>query len=132
MRSFFIITLGLISLITSCTKSASPPTQVSPQEVQGLLRNDFAVLVDVREQNELQEGMAAPAQWIALSQIQKKAPEWQAFLQKTPKGKQVVLYCSNPECSLEGAKAFAAEGYKTGTLANYQEWVKAGLPTRKP
>jgi rhodanese-related sulfurtransferase len=117
----------------SCTKSSKPISEVSPTELQGLLRNDFALLIDTREAHEVQNGIAQPAQWLALSHIQTKDAVYQQFIQSTPKSKQVVLYCSTSACAREAAQVLSSDGFKVGILGTgeFEVWSKAGLPTKK-
>lgn len=126
--------LTLLSLLgaAACTTSNKKIPPVTPTEAMGLIRNDFAVLVDVREESEVKEGMAEPAQWMPLGKIKANAPEWQALLAKTPKDKQIVFYCARGRRAGEAAELTTALGYKSGNMGGYSEWVNAKLPTRKP
>lgn len=116
---------------SGCTQKTAQVKSISPNETEGLLRNDFAVLVDVRELDEVKEGMAAPAQWMPLSKIQANDPEWQQFLEKLPKDKQIVVYCRSGRRSGIVAEMLAAKGLKVYNMGGFQSWKDAGLPVKK-
>lgn len=105
---------------------------MTPTEAEGMLRNDFAVLVDVREADEIKEGMAARAEWMPLSKIEANAPDWQDFVKKLPKDKTVIVYCRSGRRSGIVADKLAQMGYKTANMGGFSDWQAAGLPTKKP
>jgi rhodanese-related sulfurtransferase len=105
---------------------------MTPLEAYGMLRNDFAVLVDVREADELKDGMAAPAKWVPTSKIEKNDPEWQQFVAQLPKDKQIIFYCAVGVRAGKAAAKLAEQGFRTGNIGGYTDWLKAGLPTKKP
>ncbi|MCM2278584.1 MAG: rhodanese-like domain-containing protein [Oligoflexia bacterium] len=131
-----ITLLGLLLLLPNfaCTKSAVPPSvaAVSPREVEGMLRNDFAVLIDVREEPEIKEGMADRALWFPTSKIEANDPSWKEFVAKLPKDKQIVFYCRRGRRSGIAAQKLASEGFRTANMGAFQDWVDAGLPVKKP
>ncbi len=104
---------------------------ITPLETQGLMKNDFAVVLDVREESEVKEGMIQGAQWMAKSKIDANAPEWKAFLDKHPKDKEIILYCRSGHRSGIVADALAEKGYKVSNLGGFNTWQAAGLPTVK-
>jgi rhodanese-related sulfurtransferase len=121
--------LGFLMALSGCTPSHPSIQSVSPRETAGLLRNDFAVLVDVREEDELKkEGMAAPAQWIATSHIRANDEVWKAFVEKLPHDKQIIFYCAVGGRAGKAAEELAALGYRTGNMGGFRDWKSAGLP----
>ena len=53
-----------------------------------------AVLVDVREEEELREsGFAEGALWMPTSKMEEDEPAWKAFKSQLPRDRQVLLYC---------------------------------------
>lgn len=122
----------LLVFTTACTKNSGQVTRINPQEAYGALQNNFAVLLDVREEDELkEEGTAQPAKWFATSKISKDNPEWKKFLSEIPKDKQIVVYCAAGVRAQKIASLLVEEGYKAANMGGFQDWVKAGLPTRK-
>ena len=106
--------------------------KISARETKGLLVNDFAVLVDVREEDEVKDGMAADAQWMPMSKIEADDPAWVAFQKKLPKDKKIVLYCAVGGRAGRVAKMLSEKGFKTANMGGFASWVAAGLPVKKP
>lgn len=132
MKLFTILTLSLLITLGACTKSGGEIKKVTAQETMGLVANDFATVVDVREADEVKEGMAAPARWIPTSKISDDNPEWKAFVESLPKNKEVVLYCKAGGRAQKAAEKLKAEGFKVSYFSGFDEWKSAGLPVKKP
>src|SRR3954452_7188999 len=97
-----------------------------------MLLNDFAVLVDVREEKELKaSGTAQPAKWVPFSKIEKNDPEWIAFKSSFPKGKQAIFYCGGGGRAQIAAESAARDGIQARNMGGFSDWQKAGLPVRK-
>lgn len=113
-----------------------PVPSISPREAEGLLRNDFAVLIDVREKDEIAEGMAARGEWFPLSKAESSQPadqaEFKSFLAKLPKDKKIILYCRSGNRSGKFAAILEAQGFKTANMGGFEDWKAAGLPIKKP
>lgn len=135
MRSLFFATLLLAFInLVACTKQdkqSAEPTKMTAREAMGLVANDFGIIVDVREKEEIdQDGVAAPAKWLPLSTIEKDGEALNKLVQGLSKDKQVVFYCISGARAETAAKKLSGLGYKTGYFTGIYEWTKAGLPTR--
>ncbi len=125
--------VALAFALSACPPKEGPVTTVTPAEVEGLLRNDFATLVDVREPEEIAEsGMAAGAVSIPMSKIRAGDASWKEFLAKTSKDKQLVFYCTAGGRAGEAAKLATNDGHRAANMGGFDDWVKAGLRTTKP
>lgn len=132
LRTAFVA-LSIALAAVACTKGSGKVVGVSPTEAQGLLNNDFAVMVDVREDSEIQEsGMAAPAKHIPMSKIEAGDPAWKEFVANTPKDKQIIFYCAKGGRAGRAADLIAKEGFRSSNMGGFQTWVDAGLPVKKP
>lgn len=128
-----LIAIVLASLAACTSKQGGGEVRsVEAQEVNGMLRNDFAVLVDVREEDEVKGGMAAPATWIPTSKIEADDPAWKDFVAKLPKDKEIVFYCQKGGRAGKAAEKLAAQGYRVANMGSYENWTAAGLPTKAP
>lgn len=132
MKLLSLLCLSLLFTFTACTKGGNEIKKISAQETMGLVANDFATLVDVREEGEVKEGMAAPARWIATSKIEADSPEWKSFVEALPKNKEVVLYCKAGVRAQKAADKLKAQGFKVSYFSGFDEWKSAGLPVKKP
>lgn len=112
----------------------SRPTMrhVTPTEAEKAVKDGAAVLVDVRESDEVAEGMAAPAQWMATSEIESNTPAWREFFRKLSREKEIILYCAAGGRSGWAAGYLESQGFQTANMGGYHGWVEAGLPVRKP
>ena len=128
--------LFVLSLVShACNRGSgggSVVAQVSVKEAEGLIRNDFAVLVDVREDDEIKSGMAAPARWFPTSKIEADDPSWKEFVSKLPKDKQIVFYCAAGVRAGQAAAKLAGQGFKVGNMGGFKDWKAAGLPVKQP
>lgn len=105
---------------------------MNPTEAQNLLKSGKAVLVDVREEEELREsGLADGALWMPTSKMDEEEPDWKAFKAALPKDKKVILYCRSGARSGRVAEFLAQEGFDTENLGGFKDWSAAGLPVKK-
>jgi rhodanese-related sulfurtransferase len=127
-----IFSLVLMLLLGACESRSGKVTSLSPNEAYGMQRNDFAVIVDVREKDEIQQtGMVAGARSMPLSQLGERSPEWPQFVSSLPKDKQIILYCRSGNCSGEIAERLAREGFRVGNMGGFEEWKRQGLPVSR-
>jgi rhodanese-related sulfurtransferase len=104
---------------------------VSPQEADAAIRAGTAVLVDVREPDEWNDGVAEPAVLLPLSDLRGSRQSWAPFLQQA-RGKRLLVYCRSGARSGVAAALLKSEGFETGNIGGFGGWVAAGLPVRKP
>jgi rhodanese-related sulfurtransferase len=105
---------------------------MSPKEAHELVKKGEAVLIDVREEEELQaSGWAEGALWMPCSKMDEEEPEWKAFKAKLPKDKPVILYCRSGNRSGRVAEFLRGDGYDTVNLGGFNEWSGAQLPVKK-
>jgi rhodanese-related sulfurtransferase len=120
---------------SGCTSQSAPSAgqvrAVQPLEAFGMVKNDFAVIVDVREKEELAEGKVKGALWIPSREAEADSAEWKAFVAKLPKDKQIVLYCRSGRRSGIVAEKLAQQGFGAMNMGGFSAWEKAGLPVEK-
>lgn len=107
------------------TEAAVPGTigAVSVQQAQDQLEKGTAVMVDVREPDELAEAAVPGTIDIPLGQLEARASE-------VPTGKPVLVFCRSGNRSQEGAAILAAKGYDASTVeGGIIAWQGAGLPS---
>lgn len=120
----------LIGTVTKAFEQTAYPNAISVNEAKVLLDADRAVLIDVREQNEVSEGMAMPALWYAKSKIDLAPEEFVQYVNGF-EGKNVILYCRSGRRVAAIIESFKNQIY-VYNMGGYQEWVKAGYPTKLP
>ena len=119
----FIVSLWGLSL------TAAP--SITPRDAYTAVISGVAILVDVREQNEINEtGMAEPALWLATSEIQSRGEAYQTAVQTWPRAKDVIFYCRSGNRSGKAADHFSGIGFRTFNAGSFQAWKDAGLPVK--
>src|SRR5687768_7203940 len=92
-RILVVMALSLL-VTTGCTKKPTGEVQaLAPMEAMGELRNDFAILVDVREPDETEGGIAGPAILMPASHAEDNDQVWQDFVTTLPRDKKIIFYC---------------------------------------
>ena len=102
--------------------------EVSPQEVDALAPGD-AVLVDVREASEWEQGHIPGAVHISKSYLEQDVEG-----AVPDRSRPVVLYCAGGVRSLFAAQTLAAMGYEdvASMAGGFQRWKTQGLPWTVP
>lgn len=96
---------------------------VSVEQAHDQLEKDTAVMVDVREPEEIAEQAVPGTINIPLGQLEARASE-------VPTGTPVLVFCRSGNRSQEGAAILAAKGYDASTVeGGIIAWDAAGLPT---
>jgi rhodanese-related sulfurtransferase len=98
---------------------------ISRSELLDRLRCGSATVLDVRPEDEFQQGHLPGALNIPLSQLERRLAE-------LPADREVVAYCRGPWCvlSFEAVAALRQRGYQVRRLEDgFPEWKIAGLPT---
>lgn len=112
MKMLFMI---LLTIMTITVSSAT-----TPQEAYAEVKAGEAVLIDVREQAEVQEGMINYAQWFPLSKI-KNDPSWLKELRPIIEDKKIYLYCRSGNRSGQVKEILKEKGIQAENLGGYQE-----------
>lgn len=101
---------------------------VTPQEAVMLINHEDAVVLDVRENSEFNDGHIAKARHIPLGQLKNRLNELEKF-----KGKPIVAVCRSGSRSRHACGILKKHGFENvhnlagGMLA----WEQAGLPRQK-
>ncbi len=120
---------ALLSVAALASADAPKVEKLDPKAAAALAEKGQATIVDVREEDEVNAGMAKPAKWFPLSKVQKEPAAFKEFLSKLPKGK-VVFYCAAGYRAGMVAEEAAKLGYSAGNLGGFKDWKAAGLPTK--
>ena len=126
MVSFAAIT-GFI-LFTEYRNVTAKFTSLGPSAAISIINQDDSVLLDVRENNEIADGMLADAIHIPLSNIGKRLSEMDKH-----KDKSVVVYCRSGNRSTGVCRTLTGKGFdKVYNLSGgIMAWQDAHLPVSK-
>jgi rhodanese-related sulfurtransferase len=122
-----LLAVVIASTLTQAPKE-SPVEKIEAKAAAALVEKHEATLVDVREQDEVNAGMAKPAQWFPMSKMKDPAA-LKDFLAKLPKGK-VIFYCAVGGRAGRVAEQAKALGYDVANMGGFRDWQAAGLATK--
>ena len=102
---------------------------MTAHEAHELMKQGKALLIDVREEHELESsGTAEGAAWMPLSALVDDSALWRDFKRALPHDKMLIFFCKVGGRSGRMAEFLACEGFKTENLGGFCEWTDAGLP----
>jgi rhodanese-related sulfurtransferase len=125
------LALLAVAVLAPATTSAVEHTRDSLDKVKMSLADDKAVLIDVREKEEWEEGRLKDARLLPLSVLDEGLPaeELQKLL---PKGKVIYLHCAAGGRCLKAAEILQKQGFDARALKpGYSALRKAGFPEAK-
>jgi len=116
---------GFEKLVAEAKKSI---TEISPQDAAAKLNSDEAVIVDVRDKDEWDEGHIPGALHMSRGtielDIEEKVPDPNAM---------IICHCGGGGRSALAAESLQKMGYKNvrSMAGGFKAWKAAGLPTSK-
>lgn len=123
----FVVTLGLV-VWSEIQRLIRNFADITPQEAVQLINHDDALVIDVRESNELTGGKIAGAKHIPMSNFSKRVDELDKF-----KNRKALVYCRSGQRSIGACKQLKARGFEE--VANLKggiaAWESANLPVTK-
>lgn len=124
--NMLLITMGLF--VVSCgISSAAEHTKDLPEQVKKAITEGKAVLLDVREKSEWDEGHLKDAKHLPLSAL-KGEPKADAIAHIVAKDKVVYCHCRSGVRTLKAADALKKLGYDARALKpGYEDLLKAGF-----
>lgn len=121
MKKLFSLILCLFSL-----KGVAAST---PKEAYELASKNIAVIIDVREKDEIKSGMIDKASWFPMSKIENDK-QWKDDFKKISEGKKIFVYCRSGRRSEKVKDILKSEGIESENLGGY-ETLKSELPIKK-
>ena len=101
---------------------------LDPKVVYQSVKNNEAILIDVREKEEIELGMIKEAKWMALSSTETpmlmKLKEEQA-------PKKIYVYCRSGVRAEKFIQLLKKIGVKADNLGGYEDLKRIGLPVTK-
>ena len=103
---------------------------MTAQEARQMVQEGKAILIDVREEQELREtGTAEGAIWMPSSAIEDE-PRWNAFKDSLPKDKLLILFCKLGGRAGRMTEFLCIDGFRAVCLGGFGDWKGAGLPVQ--
>ncbi len=104
------------------------PITLSPEEFKAGIKNDDAVVLDVRTQQEFEKGHLPQAK-----NVNYRAPDFETLIKQIDREGSFYVYCASGKRSSKAADFMAKEGFdevyslKNGIL----NWQKQGYPVKQ-
>lgn len=117
------------------TAAAQSAPRISVADTQRLIREEDALVIDVREAAEVEStGKIAGAHHIARGMLEFRAdPESEYYDSSLRKDRPLILYCASGARSAMAAKRLQEMGYeKVYNLGGLRDWVSAGGKIERP
>ena len=101
---------------------------LSPVEAVRVINQDDALVLDVREDNEVASGRIGGAKHIPLGSLKKRMGDIEKY-----KDKPVVVYCRSGNRSASAAQQLTAAGVEdvVNLQGGIQAWQSANMPIKK-
>lgn len=103
--------------------------EINVKEAYSLSQEGKAVIIDVREKDELPAGMINGAQWFPLSKV-KEDKNWKNEFQKLTAGKKIFLHCRTGNRSGQVQEILKKNDIASENIGGYEE-LKKVLPTKR-
>jgi phage shock protein E len=88
-----------------------------------------AIIIDVREEDEVKDGMIKGAKWIPLSKITNNLNQEIANIKKIADNKEIFLYCRSGNRSGKVQAILKEAGIKSVNLGGYSDLVSENIPS---
>jgi phage shock protein E len=116
--------LSLLALFSTASMAAT-----TPKDAYSMVKSGRAVIVDVREADEIKDGMIEKATWLPMSKINANE-DWLKEFKQTTKDKKIFLYCRSGNRSGKVQTLLKAKGIESENIGGY-EALKTDLPSVK-
>jgi len=126
-----LLLIVLLVLVVFALKRVMAGPSISAAEADARIKAGTAVLIDVREPDEWNDGVAEPALLCSLSDLRGDRVQWKAVLEAN-RDKELVLYCASGARSGIAAGMLRKEGFNAVNAGGFGGWSAAGLPVRQP
>ena len=121
------VLVGCAALLLGRCEAADEHTKDTLDMVKVSLKDEKAILVDVREPKEWEAGHLKDAVLVPLSKL--NGSEADAAIKELPKDKVIYLHCARGSRCLKAARILKDQGYDARPLAaGYEALLKEGFP----
>ena len=118
---------GVMLILPSLRRGGGGHSVDTLQATQRINRED-ALVIDVRDANEVAQGKILGARAVPLAQLAARGPD----LRKN-KEKPIIVYCGRGNQSQQAAAILRKQGYANvfNLSGGFAAWLQAGLPIEK-
>ncbi|MAZ48654.1 MAG: rhodanese [Halobacteriovoraceae bacterium] len=94
---------------------------LTSQEIKQDIDKGDGVLIDVREQEEVEEGHLAKTYWLALSELSQAPEKFLEVIKKNFNSKNLYLYCRSGGRSGQACEFFKSQGLNAFNIGGFEE-----------
>ncbi|AHE99722.1 rhodanese-like domain-containing protein [Thioalkalivibrio paradoxus] len=123
-----LIAVVALILYTEFQRATRKYRALPPSEAVRVMNREGALVLDVREDNELTGGRIAASRHIPMGVLKKRITDIERY-----KESPVVVYCRSGARSAVAASQLVSAGFTdvTNLQGGIQAWQSAGLPVKK-
>lgn len=128
MKKNLVFGILIIVLVLAKFVFASSLESIKPVDAKKMVDEKKALLIDVREADEIKAGKAKDAIVLSKSLMDNNKVAWTAEVDKLPKDKTIVVYCASGRRAGIVGEELVKKGFKVLNMGGYEPWKSAGLP----
>lgn len=128
MNKKLILAVVIITSILFRFVFASSLESIKPIDAQKMVTEKKAIILDVRESEELKEGKVKDAIVIAKSLMDNNKEAWGREIAKLPKDKTIIVYCRSGRRSGIVGEELVKKGFKVLNMGGFSTWKSSGFP----
>lgn len=102
-----------------------------PNKILDDVKKGGAVLVDVREEAELDQGILQDSFWLPTSSIKERNNRYEQFMTSLKKEVTIYTYCASGGRAGHFTEALEKKGFRSINLGGFQDLKSKGFPTGK-
>lgn len=125
--SVFFSSCSTSNPISSPTTPTSFHSHFSYEEI----KNSKAIIIDVREKDEVEQGMIKGAYWLPLSEMRKNNTEVTNKLKKLASTNTAYIYCRSGKRAGEFIELLTDKDISTFNLGGFEALKKMNFPSEK-
>ena len=122
-KTFSLLSLILLFVTTSFGGPITSYTELKDKKI---------LLLDIREKDEIKEGMIKGALWIPLSDLNSNPTKTITRLKELLNNKELHVYCRSGKRAKTFLSDIKSEGIKGFNFGGYSDLVSKGFPSEKP
>lgn len=127
---FKLLAFVIAGALSSMLVSAAGP--IAPKEAILLVDSGRAILVDVREKDEIADGMLAGAVWLPTSAVESGDESAQKTIASLDRSKQILVYCRSGRRAAKVGALLESRGFEVRNLGGFADARDAGMKVTKP
>ena len=132
MKSKLLFFAVSLSLSFNVALAGGPIQNIRPSVALGLRNSGKAILIDVRERDEIKDGLVSEARWVPLSGLKEDSASINKKIELLDKNQELLIYCRSGKRAVKAAIILQKRGFKVRNLGGFLDLKAAGFPAVIP